>query len=908
MSFRPDDEGDDNKSPDAASATAASSESLGYVEPDYDISDVRKALKQLWREMQTQQQQQQPELDAEAADAALRAAYVSILATLSKVASNLLRVPPTPAHLQLNLRAPAVLRFASHAGSRDFLRFLGFEERLSEAGHSMVVSAPRLEQELRRRIERALAILAKVKEEHAPQPTPGEATMEDTPGGSTAAASAAAAASTSPSVDSMSDASAPAIASSSVFLANEDSIGSSALNDLEESGDQESREAMKADLAPTYNIAEVRQALSALYEEVDAGMPWNASAAAPASAASASSAAASSANHPSPFDSRMHQLSVRESYCTILDTLAKITANLLKTPLNPQHTRINLANAAVQRFAKFAAAREYLKFLGFRPAAAVAAAGEGEATILSPQVSASNSTSPQPASADLWVISESVLAADSVKINRALSIVTKQRAEAHPTGPEQEQRTLGPVDRALRVFDLNVIAAEPARTHNANLGARDEEVGETKADLALLMAASAVERKRVHELSRTDVIVTKAKQAEIKEASKRKYLATLIKITFSDKITVQAAQGSGRYGDGSSSATSRGMSGGYRLGLKANFGVQTTAAAAAAPTSEGVQAMDLDEEKTGSATVAPPSGGAQLPVAQPVHAAASVSASSVSPVSPASSTSSSSAAAAAVVPPRELMLCAYFRPWETLADLFHFIRTTLLDPARAHEPFYLQLPPNIKFHSPGTPTTAAAGHAAGAAASKAAEADKNLSKSLQHLGLVPAAAMMFHFGSGVGIGAGSGGGVAALRADVQSTSVPFDHALLAGLIPTAENKAALEEQRLRLIAEAKAAASPSASAKNASSSSSGLGLDADGDEDMDMEAFMRAKKKKAAAAAAGHSSGGGAGAGAAASGLGGRAGGRASGSAAGSSSSSAGGSAGSAAANRVIPGLFKPKK
>jgi hypothetical protein len=511
-------------------------------------------------------------------------------------------------------------------------------------------------------------------------------------------------------------------------------------------------------------------------------------------------------------------------------------------------------------------------------------------------------------------------------------MLLQQRSEASLSSEEVLQRSLGPIDRALRVFDVNnpVAAAALAASSSSSraypaLSSPTEGEGtgnasDARGDLALVMAASAVERRRVAELSRTDVIVTKQKQAEIKEASKRKYHATLIKITFSDKVTVRqqaVMQGSGRYG-GNSDNPARLPGGGYKLsGIKAKYGVPN-----ASPQQQPQQLpsstapMELEEYEEEEKK----SSGAPLPIAVPVNpaaasssvspSAASASAASAATPPPSSSSCSStsastasslsplpaSVAAAAPAPvAEEVLLTAYFRPWETLGDVFVWLQRDILVHGNQTDPFYLHLPPATKLQCGGPDPQG--------------KHKELVVKSLNSLGMVPAASLIFHFtatgaANSAADVAGAGGALAAVKSDVLACKERFDGALLASLMPQAENKAELEAAKAKLMAEAKQAlkaADPFSTGGVAPSSSLSLAAEA-ADEDGDIEAFMRRKKAAAAAkaAAASKQSGSSGGGGAAA---------RLSGS--GSSSSAAGsgaaGGAGGAAAKRNIPGLFKPR-
>jgi len=857
-----------NASPSATDASTASGDAGDEsAEPSYDLSEVRRALRQLFTELQQQQAaQRQTEVPAE--DEALRSAYCAVLTTLSRVGGNLLKQPANPLHLQLNLRSAAVLtKFGQYNGARALLRFMGFEEKLSAEAHSMAVPMEQLPQ-LRVRIERAVVILARVKQEHEPQPAGGqEHGMADVAvAADPATASPAAAASAKGGAAAMEDTPVAVVAPSSMFLANaEDEGGGSQAGSPSPPPDEE----MKPDLNPSYNIAEVRAAIKTLFAEVEASFAAAATAAAP----SASSSAA--APRLSPFEARMRRFEVREAFVSVADTLAKVTANVLKTPPNPAHLRINLANAAVQKkFARFAGARDYLRFLGFKetnssPPQSASSVTEDAAAVAVAAPDTPSAAAADAAASSQWLVLSEADLVDPVKLQRALSILQQQRAEACLSSEEELQRSLGPIDRGLRVFDVNnaVVTRQPAA-----LASPQEEPSDSRSDLALVLQASAIERKRVADLSRTDVIVTKQKVAEMKEAAKRRYHATLVKVTFSEKAAGQTQQGSGRYAQ--ADTTPRLPGGGYKLsGIRAKYGVPS----GASTTPQGDAPEEEEEEKKSSVP---------LPVAMPVNASAAA------PGIAASAAAAASAAVAAVPaavpvspslsvsvssPPRpaaaEVLLTAYFRPWETLGDVFAWLQRDVLVHGAGTDPFYLHLPPTSKLHCGGPDPQGK---------------NKEMSvKSLSSLGMVPAASLIFHFTPGVASAADvPGAALAAVKPDVLSCKEPFDAVAIAAMMPQAENKAELEAAKAKLMAEAKAAASAGKPAPAAAAASGSLSLGAD-DDDGDIEAYMR--RKKAATASS----------------LAGKAGGKPSGTA--SSGTSGSGSAGSAAAKRNIPGLFKPR-
>ncbi len=71
-----------------------------------------------------------------------------------------------------------------------------------------------------------------------------------------------------------------------------------------------------------------------------------------------------------------------------------------------------------------------------------------------------------------------------------------------------------------------------------SLGAVDD--AEPVPDSSLLMQSVARARAEVEQLTRTDIIITKSKQEEMRAAKRRKYVMTIIRIQFADQCIVQA--------------------------------------------------------------------------------------------------------------------------------------------------------------------------------------------------------------------------------------------------------------------------------------------------------------------------------------------------------------------------------
>ena len=103
-----------------------------------------------------------------------------------------------------------------------------------------------------------------------------------------------------------------------------------------------------------------------------------------------------------------------------------------------------------------------------------------------------------------------------------------------PTEEEREHRSLGPVDRELRVMEYE------SAMLNERLAAREEEPSEAP-DMKLLLSVAAEDRRRNEMYARTDTFVTRHKQAELKQRYKRHYTRTLLRVVCQPDNTIVTA-------------------------------------------------------------------------------------------------------------------------------------------------------------------------------------------------------------------------------------------------------------------------------------------------------------------------------------------------------------------------------
>lgn len=159
-----------------------------------------------------------------------------------------------------------------------------------------------------------------------------------------------------------------------------------------------------------------------------------------------------------------------------------------------------------------------------------------------------------------------------------------------------------------------------------------------------------------------------------------------------------------------------------------------------------------------------------------------------------------------------IMITAYFRPWETLQSVLTFIREHLVQGNSIN--FSLRAPPNTKFSSsPSTQTN----------------------QSLSVLGLTPASTLYFTFESTTSSTPIS----LQLLPEIQAKVEPY----FSQNVPVAANKDQLEKLKLKALADMRQQQAL-ISQREARASYTGRNADADA-EDMDMEQYMAMKKKQA---------------------------------------------------------------
>jgi hypothetical protein len=120
-------------------------------------------------------------------------------------------------------------------------------------------------------------------------------------------------------------------------------------------------------------------------------------------------------------------------------------------------------------------------------------------------------------------------------VQRALCILNRFIVENTPSPEAIESLNLGPIER-----DLHVLPLSSSCHFNEHLGGVDEEFVD-KNDSALILASASETHKQTSLNARTDIILTKQKIEQLKQATKRKYTKTLIRIWFvEDQIMITA--------------------------------------------------------------------------------------------------------------------------------------------------------------------------------------------------------------------------------------------------------------------------------------------------------------------------------------------------------------------------------
>lgn len=239
---------------------------------------------------------------------------------------------------------------------------------------------------------------------------------------------------------------------------------------------------LRADLNPTYNISEVRRALTALRQQINADPHQM-------------------------VDS--NEFTRRLFYVSCLTILSKITANLLKPDKESKYRTLNLRNDSLSKhIAAYEGATEYLSFLGFIRC--------------------------RDATSDTMTLDASD--EDSQRITRALSVLNRVLTEVQPSEEEREQHAMGPVEREPRLMRFEQALL------NEKLAPPEAEAPESlPSDMVLMLAVATEDRRRNEMMSRTDAFFNKNKQAELKARYRRKYSRTLARVIFTNENTILTA-------------------------------------------------------------------------------------------------------------------------------------------------------------------------------------------------------------------------------------------------------------------------------------------------------------------------------------------------------------------------------
>ena len=410
--------------------------------------------------------------------------YTATLTTLSTITRNLLTTPLPPRYTTLNLTLPALQhKLARYPAAVEWLRLVGFEREAADVVEEEAVvvgSKLVLRGEVDRTVvEVAVQVIEGGLEEARRDEEKAAVKQPET---------------STPAIDDveMRTTQEEDDRKLSERLQREEdsrnkrpsSSGKSAAVEQADDGEWESDADLRVKLQADYNISDVKRALSALKQQIH-------------SAVSSSSHSSLSSTTPSA-DSDNYAAS--DAYLATLSLLHKITTNL-RTGEDKYRT-LKLSNATLNsRLAVYPAAVDYLRFLGFE---------EREERTMT------------------------VDCVDGVRVDRAAAILQRVIEAETPSEDEREHRTLGPVDRELRVMDY-----EPAML-NERLAAREDEPSEAP-DMKLLLSVAAEDRRRNEMFARTDAFVTRHKQAELKQRYKRHYTRTLLRVVCQPDNTIVTA-------------------------------------------------------------------------------------------------------------------------------------------------------------------------------------------------------------------------------------------------------------------------------------------------------------------------------------------------------------------------------
>ena len=406
--------------------------------------------------------------------------YTASLTTLSTITHNLLTHPLPPRYTILNLAlATLQQRLVRHPAAIDWLRLVGFERGEDDGGGRLLLRG----EVDRKVVEIAVQVIEGGLEEARRDEEKAAGVKQQLTGSSGETAADVEMRSTLTQEDEDRQL-------SERLQREENSRNKQPSNkaadtaDDEWDGQRESDAELRVQLQADYNISDVRRALGALKQQIQSAL------------ASASSSSLSSP--PSESDG----YAASDAYLASLSLLHKITANL-RTGCDKYRT-LKLTNATVAaKLAVYPAALDYLRFLGFDEQR------DERTTMRLERV-------------------------DAVRVERAAVILQRVIEAETPSDEEKEHRTLGPVERELRVMEY-----EPAML-NERLAAREEEPSEAP-DMKLLLSVAAEDRRRNEMFARTDAFVTRHKQAELKQRYKRRYSRTLLRVVCQPDNTLVTA-------------------------------------------------------------------------------------------------------------------------------------------------------------------------------------------------------------------------------------------------------------------------------------------------------------------------------------------------------------------------------
>lgn len=295
--------------------------------------------------------------------------------------------------------------------------------------------------------------------------------------------------------------------------------------DDEEKSDNEDR---SVNLNPDYNISDVRSAIQRLKQQIELKIRTQ------QQTSSASSVAVASESE----TEQQHRWQTNDALQATLALLLKITLNLLKTNEPTKfatYRSLNLRNATlVAKITCYPAALDYLAFIGFRPKDTVVAPAAAAAATATASTSIANATIPL----DCPSVSLESAHESQQRISRASAVLQRLIKEETLSEEEMELRTLGPIDHAVTYYNYDT------QFQNSRLPSADEapvETASAAADQRLLLQSMIAQRQENAFASRTDIILTKDKLAELKSKQKRRYTKSVVRVVFTvDACALQA--------------------------------------------------------------------------------------------------------------------------------------------------------------------------------------------------------------------------------------------------------------------------------------------------------------------------------------------------------------------------------